>query len=87
MSNTYELGRIGLNLRGEYNSETAYEKLDVVTYNGSSYAAKASCTGVLPTNTASWLLLAQGNPISAITYADTLPSTGSLGQIVFIPLA
>lgn len=86
MSNTYTLGRIGLNLRGEYNAATAYEKLDVVSYNGSSYAAKAACTGVVPTNTQSWMLLAKGNPVTTITYADELPTTGTLGQIVFVPM-
>lgn len=57
---TYELGKIGLNLRGNYNASTAYKKLDAVTYNGSSYAALADTTGVVPTNTGKWMLLAQG---------------------------
>ena len=30
MSTTYNLGRIGLNLRGDYDAATTYEKLDVV---------------------------------------------------------
>ena len=33
MSNTtYNLGRVGLNLRGEYSSTAAYEPLDVATW-------------------------------------------------------
>lgn len=56
----YELGRVGLKLRGDYNAATAYETLDVVSYNGSCYAAKAACTGVVPTNEQSWMLLAKG---------------------------
>lgn len=51
MSTTYNLGRIGLNLRGDYDAATTYEKLDVVHYKGNSYAAKGACTGILPTDT------------------------------------
>ena len=61
MSNTtYDLGRIGLNLRGEYSSTAAYEPLDVATWQGGSYAAKAAVTGVSPANTGKWQALAQG---------------------------
>ena len=84
MSNTYNLGRIGLKLRGEYNADVAYEKLDVVTYNNSSYAAMVDNPANAPTDTASWQLLAQGNPV--ITYTATLPATGIAGQIVFVPV-
>ena len=57
---TYTLGRVGLNPRGAYSASATYEKLDVVNYEGSSYAALARVTGVLPTNTTNWTLLAQG---------------------------
>ena len=30
MSTTYNLGRIGLNLRGDFDAAASYEKLDVV---------------------------------------------------------
>lgn len=33
-----------MNLRGTYDASATYNKLDVVTYNGSSYAALQSCT-------------------------------------------
>lgn len=56
----YNLGRIGMNVRGAYSATANYEKLDVVSYNGSSYVAKAACTNVLPTNTEKWELLAKG---------------------------
>ena len=60
---TYDLGKIGLNLRGTYNASTSYKKLDAVNYNGSSYAALADTTGVTPTDPAKWMLLAQGNGV------------------------
>ena len=51
MSNTtYDLGRVGLNLRGEYSSTTAYEPLDVATWQGSSYVASESTTGIRPSD-------------------------------------
>ena len=55
---TYTIGRVGLRLRGEYDSTVTYSKLDVVTYGGSSYAAKQTVTGVSPTNTTYWQMMA-----------------------------
>lgn len=48
------LGRIGLVLRGEYDASTAYRKLDVVLYNGDSFACKADTTGNSPGNSNYW---------------------------------
>lgn len=59
---TYTLGRVGMNLRGEYSSTTAYAPLDVVSYQGSSYAAKVNTTGTSPADTSKWMCLAQGAP-------------------------
>ena len=67
---TYNLGRIGLNIRGAYDSAATYEKLDMVRYHGGSYVAKEQCTGVLPTNTDSWELLVGGE---GSTQAGTTP--------------
>lgn len=53
---TVNLGRVGLVLRGEYDASTKYEKLDVVTYQGSSYIAKQATTGNAPTNESFWQL-------------------------------
>lgn len=75
MSTTYNLGRIGLNLRGDYDAATTYEKLDVVQYKGNSYAAKGACTGILPTDTNSWMMLTAGFP-SASSSTDDLYRLG-----------
>lgn len=72
----YELGKIGLNLKGAYNASTSYNKLDVVNYNGNSYAALDACVGVAPTNTSKWMLLAQGAS-SASTWVYPSLSSGS----------
>lgn len=53
------LGIVGMKHCGAYDSATSYEKLNVVTYQGSSYCAKGNTVGNLPTNTTYWDLLAQ----------------------------
>lgn len=57
---TVNLGRVGLVLKGDWDSATAYVPLDVVSHNGSSWAAKANSTNVEPTteHSDSWQLLA-----------------------------
>ena len=64
---TQILGKVGILLRGEYNSSTTYAKLDVVTYQGESYIAKTTTVGNLPTNTEYWQLLVE-KPIKGIDY-------------------
>ena len=56
---TNVLGIVGIKHCGEYDATRNYEKLNVVTYNGSSYCAKTSTTGNLPTNTDFWDLMAE----------------------------
>lgn len=56
---TIVLGIVGIKNMGEYDAQTNYEKLNVVTYNGSSYCAKRSTTGNLPTDTDYWQLYAE----------------------------
>ena len=53
------LGPVAIKNMGEYNSATNYEKLNVVTYQGSSYCAKTNTIGNLPTNTTYWDLMAE----------------------------
>jgi len=60
MSRIYRtLGTVAMTPKGEYDSSAYYEKLNVVTYNGSSYVALQNTHGNLPTNTTYWQLLAQ----------------------------
>ena len=56
---TNVLGTVAIKHRGEYDAEANYEKLNVVSYNGSSYCAKTSTQGNLPTNTDYWDLMAE----------------------------
>lgn len=56
---TILLGIVGIKNMGVYNPETQYEKLNVVTYQGSSYCATKNTKGNLPTNTDYWQLYAE----------------------------
>ena len=56
----YNLGRIGMNYRGEYSSDTNYTKLDVVTYNGSSFVAIEDSIGHSPDESTYWKKMAGG---------------------------
>lgn len=54
------LGRIGITLKGEYDNNKTYTKLNQVTYKGSSYTLKvAEATGILPTNSDYWICSAK----------------------------
>jgi len=56
---TQVLGIVGIKHCGAYDATVQYEKLNVVTYQGSSYCAKGNTLGNLPTNTAYWDLMAE----------------------------
>lgn len=55
-----DIGKVAITPRKDYKNEHAYEWLDVVTYDGASYMciAEDGCTGIVPTNTDYWQLLA-----------------------------
>lgn len=59
MAETIELGIVGIKNCGIYNAQTTYEKLNVVTYQGSTYCALKETKGNLPTDTSYWQLYAQ----------------------------
>ena len=75
---TIDIGKIKPVFRGTYDNSTAYVLDDIVYYNGSSYVAKTSTTGNLPTDTTKWNILASG---SGGIWDSTL-SIGSAGQVV-----
>lgn len=73
---TTVLGKVAVTPKGEWNSTTAYEKLDVVSYNGSSYLSVRTVPAATPlSNTNYWLLLAQkgdtGNGVASIEKTGT----------------
>ena len=75
---TIDIGKIKPVFKGTYDNSTAYVLDDIVYYNGSSYVAKTSTTGNLPTDATKWNVLASG---SGGVWDSTL-SIGSAGQVV-----
>ena len=75
---TIDIGKIKPVFKGTYDNSTAYVLDDIVYYNGSSYVAKTSTTGNLPTDTTKWNILASG---SGGIWNSSL-SLGSAGQVV-----
>lgn len=50
-----DIGKVGIVMKGSYNSENTYEVLDAVNYNSALYIAKQNVpAGTLPTNTSYW---------------------------------
>ncbi len=57
------LGKIGVSYKGEYASNTAYERLDAVYHNGSTYLAlKDAPAGAPNDDGVNWTFLAKGFP-------------------------
>lgn len=55
------LGKVGLVNKGEYSSSASYTALDFVQYDGSTYVAKRSVSGVTPSNDGTnWQYMARG---------------------------
>ncbi len=61
------LGRVAMDFKGEFNSSSTYEKLDVVVYEGCSYCTLKETKGNLPTNEEFFALLVR-KPISGVDY-------------------
>lgn len=84
-----DLGIIGYVSKGDYDSNTTYEKLNVVFYNGASFSAKQTTTGNTPTTGRSddlyWQIMASAAsgaifPMGTITFAN-LPSSPVVGYL------
>lgn len=61
MATVINAGRVAMVPKGEWASATAYTRLDVVLYNGSSWVATADSTGQVPGEGSTyWQMLAQG---------------------------
>lgn len=73
---TTVLGKVAVTPKGVWSNSVAYEKLDVVSYNGSSYLSVQNVPAATPlSNTNYWLLLAQkgdtGNGIASVAKTGT----------------
>lgn len=73
MATIINAGRVAMVPKGEWSSATAYTRLDVVLYNGSSWVAIADSTGQVPAEGSTyWQLLASGvDPSNYYTKTET----------------
>lgn len=56
-NNVTDLGKVGITLKGEWNSSASYERLDTVTYEGSLYIAIRDNVGSQPSESnTNWML-------------------------------
>lgn len=66
------LGKIGISYKGDYNSNTAYERLDAVFHNGSTYLAiKNAPDGAPRDDKTNWIYLAKGYDGDTVDVAET----------------
>lgn len=70
-------GRILIMPKGAYDSSTTYDMLDMVKYNGTSWLAKKTVTGIEPSDTNSdyWHNLFDFDPTNIETEIDNLKSS------------
>ena len=68
------LGKVGFSPRGEWNGETAYERLDVVSFIGSSFVSLSDDNKAQLTDATKWMPVAKkGDKGDAFTYDDFTP--------------
>lgn len=64
-----DLGRVAVVARGAYDPSAEYERLDAVSYNGSSYLVRKHCRGVEPAEGEYYMLMAQAGDSTAANVA------------------
>lgn len=95
---TQNLGRVGLVLKGEWDSATSYTALDVVSHDGNAWAAKQNSTNVEPTtgnsdfwqlfsNNADLVATVQGYKEDAASSAAAAAASAQYGEDAFNAIA
>lgn len=79
MAQTNNIGKVSLTPRGAYNASTAYEYLDIVTFNGASYIVLQSVIGVAPPNATYYQLIASKGDTGANGQSPTI-SVGTVSS-------
>lgn len=72
MAQTKNLGKVALTPRGVYAPGSSYEKLDIVTYGGSSWLCLQDVQGVTPTAGVYWMQLTSKGDTGATGQAATV---------------
>lgn len=60
------IGRVMMTFRGEYSATERYTYLDSVLYKGSSYVCKVDATGIEPTDTTHWQMIASKGDVGTL---------------------
>lgn len=80
-------GGAAINWRGEYSAQTAYNRLDAVSYEGSSYvfASDTPATGAIPGVDGEWQLMAQkGASGTDLSLGVTGATVGQIAKITAV---
>ena len=64
-----DLGRVSVVARGVYDPAAEYERLDAVSYNGSSFLVRKHCLGVVPAEGEYYMLMAKAGDSTAANAA------------------
>ena len=61
------IGKVAPTFKGEWDSTVTYNRLDIVSYNGSSYGCVSdNVNNKIPTNETYWKLVASKGDISSV---------------------
>lgn len=77
MAGSVNLGKVMVTPKGEYNPEVQYEKLDVVSYQGSGYICVRDTIGQTPGEADAWIKFAEKGetPVFSVSAESTAPET------------
>ncbi|MCD8263313.1 MAG: hypothetical protein LUD02_03415 [Tannerellaceae bacterium] len=69
------MGKVVLTPRGEYDPQHAYQRLDVISYQGSSWLVLTPFAGITPSreNESVMLLAAKGDTGKALSFEELTP--------------
>lgn len=70
------LGKVAITPKGAWDASTAYEQLDMVSYNGGSWLAKKPSANITPTDGEYWMEVAEKGSDAAVTEENIVSALG-----------
>lgn len=80
-------GRILIIPKGNYNSSSSYDNLDLVNYDGNSWLCKKTCTGITPSDTNSTYWQRFGASLDVDTALSTTSTNPVQNKVIYSELA
>lgn len=78
---TRQIGKVSIVTKGQYNSNTTYERLDLVSWAGSCYMAKQNVpAGTALTNTDYWMQVGFGDGLDFVFYSSVSELSLTVGS-------